>query len=568
MSKASQLVRNGTVARGRSIRALDQGEATRQAAPSDMLAVGDILQGRYRIVREIGAGGMGTVYEGENLRIRRRVAIKVMRAADEPSTELLARFEREAQIASQIPSDHITEVLDLGELDNGQLFIVMEYLEGQSLAARLDRVGRLQPRELVGLMRQLLVALSAAHRAGVIHRDIKPDNIFILDEKAGLSDFIKLLDFGVSKLHRPGSESHLTQRGAVVGTPSYMSPEQVSGAEPSPLWDLYSVGVIAYRALTGEVPFKSLQLDELVYKVALGRFVPPIERVTGLDPELNSIVCRAMARLPEQRFQDADHFIAALDAWLEHTGEFLLSPAPGSRPPGLLTSRSATPRSAPPRSGPPASGTPHTATPHSATQRHSSMPTPPIPLGGAAESASAHPGSGAFGPTTHLTTELASERTRRQTLRRRWGAASVTIAVLGAATAFMLWRARQTPESLLSEQSFSAQPALPAAEPLPDPLPAGAPRAAGATANLPGNTLAAPAAAGRAAEGNEDLSRSSSKQDKRQRARAAKRERRAKAETRAASTRAAPAEVAAPPNAADPAEPAQERAKARPDWGY
>ena len=531
-----------------------------------MLAVGDILQGRYRIVREIGAGGMGTVYEGENLRICRRVAIKVMRAADEPSTELLARFEREAQIASQIPSDHITEVLDLGELDDGQLFIVMEYLAGQSLAARMDRVGRLEPRELVGLVRQILVALSAAHRAGVIHRDIKPDNIFILDEKAGHSDFIKLLDFGVSKLYRPGSDSRLTQRGAVVGTPSYMSPEQVSGAEPSPLWDLYSVGVIAYRGLTGEVPFKSLQLDELVYKVALGRFVPPSERVAGLDPELNAIVCQAMARLPEDRFQDADQFILALDGWLESSGEFLLSATPGPRSPTRATPRSATRRSASPT-----------------TPQPSPVPTPPIPLGGLGTAPAPGPAPSAFGPTTHLTTELVSERSRRQTLRlRTWGAATGTILVLGAATALMFWRAQASSESALAEEMFAAQPApaaalpapgAPAAAPLllPRPLPVATPPAGNAAATLPGNRLPDPRApAGRTATGSQDKHTDAVKQDSRALAKAgrtAKRERRVAAGTHPATTPATPAPAAAP-SAASPGDSSREPAKTRPDWGY
>src|SRR5688572_30197479 len=280
-----------------------------------MLTVGEILQGRYRILREVGSGGMGTVYEGENLRIRRRVAIKVMRATDEPSAELIARFEREAQVASQIPSDHITEVLDMGELDNGHHFIVMEFLAGESLSARMDRTGRFDPKELVLLVRQVLAALAAAHAAGVIHRDIKPDNVFILGEKAGQNDFVKLLDFGVSKVRRAGEMQQLTQTGAVVGTPSYMAPEQVGGAEASPLWDLYAVGVLLYRGLTGDVPFKSLQLNDLVYKISLGRFTPPRDRVPEIDPVLDAIVCKAMARASE-RFQSAEEFMAALDRWL------------------------------------------------------------------------------------------------------------------------------------------------------------------------------------------------------------------------------------------------------------
>lgn len=292
-----------------------------------MLTVGEILQGRYRILREIGSGGMGTVYEGENLRIRRRVAIKVMRATDEPSAELIARFEREAQVASQIPSDHITEVLDMGELDNGHHFIVMEFLAGESLSARMDRTGRFDPKELVVLVRQILAALSAAHAAGVIHRDIKPDNVFILGEKAGQNDFVKLLDFGVSKVRRAGEMQQLTQTGAVVGTPSYMAPEQVGGAEASPLWDLYAVGVLLYRGLTGDVPYKSLQLNDLVYKISLGRFTPPRERVPEIDPVLDAIVCKAMSRSSE-RFQSAEEFIAALDRWMGRSS----SRSPSSSP--------------------------------------------------------------------------------------------------------------------------------------------------------------------------------------------------------------------------------------------
>lgn len=319
-----------------------------------MLNVGEILQGRYRILREIGSGGMGTVYEGENLRIRRRVAIKVMRANDEPSAELIARFEREAQIASQIPSDHITEVLDMGELTNGHHFIVMEFLAGESLSSRMDRTGRFDPKELVLLVRQVLAGLAAAHAAGVIHRDIKPDNVFILGEKAGQNDFVKLLDFGVSKVRRAGDMPQLTQTGAVVGTPSYMAPEQVGGAEASPLWDLYAVGVILYRGLTGDVPYKSLQLNDLVYKISLGRFTPPRERVPEIDPALDAIVCKAMSRSSE-RFQSAEDFIGALDRWLgrsagrspssspqRQTFDGVGSATPGAPVPGAVEPEAAT----------------------------------------------------------------------------------------------------------------------------------------------------------------------------------------------------------------------------------
>jgi hypothetical protein len=322
------------------------------------------------------------------------------------------------------------------------------------------------------------------------------------------------------------------------------------------------VGVIAYRGLTGEVPFKSLQLDELVYKVALGRFVPPSERVTGLDPELNAIVCQAMARLPEQRFQDADQFIAALDRWLERTGEFPLSATPGPRSPARSTPRSLTRRSASP------------SEPHL-----SPVPTPPIPLGAVGVATSgptaAGPGPSALGPTTHLTTELVSERSRRQTLRRRtWGAATLTVA-LGAAAGLMLWRAQTSSESELVQQEFAVQPAPaaepPAAEPPPQPLPAAAPPAANVAANLPGTRLVdPPAAAGRASASSNEKRSDSAKPDSRALAKAgrtAKREHRVAAGTRPAPTPAAPA-GAAPPSAATPAGTARDPAKTRPDWGY
>ncbi|MEY2934202.1 MAG: hypothetical protein RL033_4951 [Pseudomonadota bacterium] len=380
-----------------------------------MLAIGEILQNRYRVVREIGAGGMGTVYEGENLLIRRRVAIKVMRADASNSAELCARFEREAQIASQIPSDHITEVLDMGELDSGQRFIVMEYLVGESLSERLNRATRLPVPELLGLIRQALSALGAAHRVGVIHRDIKPDNVFILSEKAGYSDFVKLLDFGISKIPNQPGETTLTQSGMFVGTPSYMAPEQVSGGTASSLWDLYSMGVILYRGLTGETPYKSQQLHELVYKVALGNFVKPSERVASIDAQLDAMVCKAMARFPEQRFQNADEFIGAIDAWLDGPGREQTSPS--SRPPPRVPLLGGTR----PMAG-------------------SRIPTP----------------QGAM-PTTRLTTELGISDRLRSSAWRGW--AALGIVVFGVAVAGSLWRLRAQMDAGIGRDVLAAQPA-------------------------------------------------------------------------------------------------------------
>src|SRR3954452_9012291 len=162
------------------------------------LEIGQIIDGKYRIVRLIGEGGMGAVFEGENLRIRRRVAIKVLHAATASNAEAVQRFEREAQAAGRIGSDHILEVLDLGQFPNGDRFMVMEYLDGEPLGARIARNGRLTPHEIAPLAKQVLAGLEAAHSAGIIHRDLKPDNIYVLKEKAGQADYIKLIDFGIS----------------------------------------------------------------------------------------------------------------------------------------------------------------------------------------------------------------------------------------------------------------------------------------------------------------------------------------------------------------------------------
>src|SRR5689334_23048192 len=147
------------------------------------LELGQVLEGKYRIVRLIGEGGMGAVYEGENIRIHRRVAIKVVHPAFASNAEVVARFQREAQAAGRIGNDHILEVLDLGVLPDGAHFMVLEFLDGEPLSKRISRIGRMSPQEIAPLARQMLKGLGAAHVAGIVHRDLKPDNIFILKEK-------------------------------------------------------------------------------------------------------------------------------------------------------------------------------------------------------------------------------------------------------------------------------------------------------------------------------------------------------------------------------------------------
>ena len=235
------------------------------------LAAGQIIDQKYRITRMLGEGGMGAVFEGENTRIHRKVAIKVLHASVAEKSDIVQRFEREAQAAGRIGSRHIVEVLDLGILPEGDRFMVMEYLDGESLGDRLERLQQLTPKEIFAILRQLLDGLQAAHQAGIIHRDLKPDNVFLVTTGSGEPDFVKIVDFGVSKFsplaHEQGMQ--MTQTGAVMGTPYYMSPEQATGAKGSDhRADLFSVGVILFEAITGRVPFTGDTFNELMFKIA------------------------------------------------------------------------------------------------------------------------------------------------------------------------------------------------------------------------------------------------------------------------------------------------------------
>jgi len=310
------------------------------------LNTGDLVDGKYRIVRLLGEGGMGAVYEGENTRIHRRVAIKVLHAGVAANGDAVARFEREAQAAGRIGSEHIVEVLDLGQLVDGERYMVMEFMDGESLSSRIQKSGRLTAAQVYPIAVQMLEGLGAAHSAGIIHRDLKPDNVYLVRSKKGQTDFVKLLDFGISKFSALGGEFSMTRTGAVMGTPYYMAPEQAKGAKDiDTRVDIYAAGVILYEAVSGQVPFNADTFNELIFKIVL-ESPPPVEQVApGLDAGFAAIVSKAMARDLNERFASCADFLAALNAWAQ-SGQ---AQASSAQHPGQAAAFGATPTAAAPR---------------------------------------------------------------------------------------------------------------------------------------------------------------------------------------------------------------------------
>ncbi len=274
--------------------------------------IGRTIADRYRIVGLLGEGGMGAVYVADHLRIGRKVAIKRLHpelAADEKAVQ---RFQREARAAGATGHEHIVEILDLGYTEDGAPYLVMEYLRGLSLAQMLKKDTRLPSMRAARIVGQLLTALAAVHENGIVHRDLKPDNIF-LTRQGNDTDWVKVLDFGISKMKHEDDGLDLTRTGVMMGTPYYMSPEQARGTKNiDHRVDIYAAGVILHECLTGSVPFAGDNYHALLQQILRGNPPPPSASVPGLPRELDEVVTRAMSKETDKRFPSAMAMLEAL----------------------------------------------------------------------------------------------------------------------------------------------------------------------------------------------------------------------------------------------------------------
>jgi serine/threonine-protein kinase len=384
--------------------------------PQDPFIGRDILNGKYQILQKIGSGGMGSVYKALEPEMNRMVGVKILHPKLANRKDLVSRFRREARAMSQLTHPNTVKVFSFGELDDGPLYIIMEFLEGKNLNQTVRSEGPFATDRALPILIQACGALDEAHKAGIIHRDLKPENIFLV-QSAGLRDYPKVLDFGLAKVGerqmRPGSVI-LTQEGMVFGTPEFMSPEQAQGRSLTAASDIYSLAVILYEVLTGKLPFDAKNAMDYIQLHVTGKPTPLSQRVPGktFPALLEQVLDRALAKRPEDRFATAAHFAMAMQHVLQGSSEL----------PGHLAKSSL---------GGELPTTPFSQAEAAAALRHASQaqqaaaPSHPQPWGSSA------PG------TAPLTAPLAQPASPRPTAEVRGPRANIGLLV-GVALAFLL----------------------------------------------------------------------------------------------------------------------------------
>jgi serine/threonine-protein kinase len=276
-----------------------------------MLGEGALVGDKLRLTRLLAKGGMGSVWQAEHLGLDTSVAVKFMSPEAVEHPEAVERFRREATAAAKIKSPHVVQILDHGVTPDRAPYIVMELLEGEDLGKRITRAGALPLPLVVEIMKQACKALSRAHQLGIVHRDVKPENIFLTENDGEL--LVKVLDFGIAKHVETDPSFSMTTTGVTIGSPYYMSPEQLmsaKGAEPRS--DIWSLGVVAYHAITGVVPFEGETMAALCVAINAAEFVKASSRRVGLPPQIDEFLARALSRDVDDRFQSAKEMATAI----------------------------------------------------------------------------------------------------------------------------------------------------------------------------------------------------------------------------------------------------------------
>jgi tRNA A-37 threonylcarbamoyl transferase component Bud32 len=291
------------------------------AAPGDPF-IGAVVNGKFRVEKMIGQGGMGRVYRAHHLTLDRPVVLKMLHRAYSADPQIVQRFQREARAASRLDHPNSIAVLDFGESEDGTLFMAMEFLAGQDLGHVVADEFPLPEARIIRIGAQVLSALAEAHARGIIHRDLKPENVMVVPRRDN-PDFVKVLDFGIAKIVDAGeSDPKLTQAGLVCGTPEYMSPEQARGATLDARSDLYSMGVLLYQLCTGDLPFQSDTPVGFLTKHLTDVPIPPRQKRPDLSisPALDALITRALEKDVSRRYASADEMRAALLACAPPSG--------------------------------------------------------------------------------------------------------------------------------------------------------------------------------------------------------------------------------------------------------
>ena len=282
------------------------GSILREAGPRQDPLIGKIVRSRYRVLKKLGEGGMGSVYLAEQIAINRNVALKILHPDYARDPEFVRRFRQEAKLAASLSHHNIVTIFDFDQADDGSLYIVMEYVAGRSLSAVI-KAGLLDVGTAVRLATQIAEGLRAAHAAGVIHRDIKPENIMVLP-----GNEIKLMDFGIARLSNVEGVTRLTRSGMIMGTPTYMAPEQIEGGEVGVATDIYAFGVLLYEMLSGQVPFTAPTPGAVLIK-HLTEAAPPLRKLRNDIPaSLEKVVRQALEKKPERRQRNMDEVVELL----------------------------------------------------------------------------------------------------------------------------------------------------------------------------------------------------------------------------------------------------------------